>query len=144
MQSKTIRNCSLIQKKSPLDRFMDTSLPSRNMDMRSQRLDFDDVSECEIPWEDLVIGERIGLGSYGEVYRADWNGTEVAVKNSWIKISMVMLWMSLGVKSELCVGCAIQILFSLWVLLHALRTYLLYLNTFQGEACIRSFTALIA
>lgn len=22
----------------------------------------DDVSECEIPWEDLVIGERIGLG----------------------------------------------------------------------------------
>ncbi|VFQ94402.1 unnamed protein product [Cuscuta campestris] len=40
----------------------------------------DDVNECEIPWEDLVIGERIGLGSYGEVYRADWNGTEVAVK----------------------------------------------------------------
>ncbi|CAN6285594.1 unnamed protein product [Urochloa humidicola] len=67
-------------KKSPLDRFMDTSTPSRNMDARSQRLDFDDVSECEIPWEDLVIGERIGLGSYGEVYRADWNGTEVAVK----------------------------------------------------------------
>ncbi|TVU48318.1 hypothetical protein EJB05_07951 [Eragrostis curvula] len=74
-------------KKSPLDRFMDTSMPSRNTEsvspsLRSQRLDtmFDDVSECEIPWEDLVIGERIGLGSYGEVYRADWNGTEVAVK----------------------------------------------------------------
>nr|CAB3497006.1 unnamed protein product [Digitaria exilis]CAB3501955.1 unnamed protein product [Digitaria exilis] len=67
-------------KKSPLDRFMDTSTPSRHIDVRSQRLDFDDVSECEIPWEDLVIGERIGLGSYGEVYRADWNGTEVAVK----------------------------------------------------------------
>lgn len=50
-------------KKSPLDRFMDTSTPSRNMDVRSQRLDFDDVSECEIPWEDLVIGERIGLGT---------------------------------------------------------------------------------
>ncbi|KAL3843986.1 hypothetical protein ACJIZ3_001389 [Penstemon smallii] len=40
----------------------------------------DDVGECEIIWEDLVIGERIGLGSYGEVYNADWNGTEVAVK----------------------------------------------------------------
>ncbi|KAF5740548.1 EDR1 isoform 1 [Tripterygium wilfordii] len=39
-----------------------------------------DVVECEIPWEDLVIGERIGLGSYGEVYHADWNDTEVAVK----------------------------------------------------------------
>ncbi|CAI9784860.1 unnamed protein product [Fraxinus pennsylvanica] len=33
-----------------------------------------------ILWEDLQIGERIGIGSYGEVYRAEWNGTEVAVK----------------------------------------------------------------
>ncbi|XP_038878665.1 serine/threonine-protein kinase EDR1 isoform X1 [Benincasa hispida] len=39
-----------------------------------------DVGQCEIQWEDLIIGERIGLGSYGEVYHADWNGTEVAVK----------------------------------------------------------------
>lgn len=39
-----------------------------------------EVAEWEIPWEDLQIGERIGIGSYGEVYRADWNGTEVAVK----------------------------------------------------------------
>ncbi|KAH7651963.1 sterile alpha motif and leucine zipper containing kinase AZK protein [Dioscorea alata] len=38
------------------------------------------VAEYEIPWEDLQIGERIGLGSCGEVYRAEWNGTEVAVK----------------------------------------------------------------
>ncbi|XP_027368099.1 probable serine/threonine-protein kinase SIS8 isoform X2 [Abrus precatorius] len=37
-------------------------------------------SEWEIQWEDLRIGERIGIGSYGEVYRADCNGTEVAVK----------------------------------------------------------------
>ncbi|XVE53904.1 hypothetical protein DITRI_Ditri03aG0039600 [Diplodiscus trichospermus] len=39
-----------------------------------------EVSEWEIPWEHLQIGERIGIGSYGEVYRADWNSTEVAVK----------------------------------------------------------------
>ncbi|KAA3477476.1 serine/threonine-protein kinase EDR1-like [Gossypium australe] len=39
-----------------------------------------EASEWEIPWENLQIGERIGIGSYGEVYRADWNGTEVAVK----------------------------------------------------------------
>ncbi|KAL1532572.1 mitogen-activated protein kinase kinase kinase [Salvia divinorum] len=35
---------------------------------------------AEMLWEDLQIGERIGIGSYGEVYRAEWNGTEVAVK----------------------------------------------------------------
>ncbi|CAI9113657.1 OLC1v1014300C1 [Oldenlandia corymbosa var. corymbosa] len=40
----------------------------------------DDVADCEIQWEEMVLGERIGLGSYGEVYRADWHGTEVAVK----------------------------------------------------------------
>ncbi|KAI3688813.1 hypothetical protein L2E82_46662 [Cichorium intybus] len=36
--------------------------------------------EWEILWEDLHIGERIGIGSYGEVYCSEWNGTEVAVK----------------------------------------------------------------
>uniref|UniRef100_A0A0D6QVQ8 non-specific serine/threonine protein kinase n=1 Tax=Araucaria cunninghamii TaxID=56994 RepID=A0A0D6QVQ8_ARACU len=40
----------------------------------------DDVAEWEIPWEDITLGERIGLGSYGEVYKGDWHGTEVAVK----------------------------------------------------------------
>ncbi|XP_057725590.1 serine/threonine-protein kinase EDR1-like [Arachis stenosperma] len=78
------------------DRFMGSNLklkepesPSSSVDSISNRprvdpnppmLDDVDVGECEIPWEDLVIGERIGLGSYGEVYHADWNGTEVAVK----------------------------------------------------------------
>ncbi|EOA19935.1 hypothetical protein CARUB_v10000185mg [Capsella rubella] len=39
-----------------------------------------EAAKWEIMWEDLQIGERIGIGSYGEVYRAEWNGTEVAVK----------------------------------------------------------------
>ncbi|KAJ9180154.1 hypothetical protein P3X46_008433 [Hevea brasiliensis] len=78
-------------KKCMQDRFLGTNLkpkepesPSSSVDSTRNRVDqiFDDVDvgECEIPWEDLVIGERIGLGSYGEVYHADWNGTEVAVK----------------------------------------------------------------
>ncbi|PON73922.1 Mitogen-activated protein kinase kinase kinase [Parasponia andersonii] len=71
------------------DRFVETNLKMKapegsSVDSGTNRIDqvFDDVDvgECEIPWEDLVIGERIGLGSYGEVYHADWNGTEVAVK----------------------------------------------------------------
>lgn len=40
----------------------------------------DDVADCEIAWEDITLGERIGLGSYGEVYRGELHGTEVAVK----------------------------------------------------------------
>nr|ABD76389.1 mitogen-activated protein kinase [Medicago sativa] len=79
------------RRKCTHDRFMgsnfqlkDSDRPSSSIDSITNRadqiLDDADVGECEIPWEDLVIGERIGLGSYGEVYRADWNGTEVAVK----------------------------------------------------------------
>ncbi|KAI4326269.1 hypothetical protein MLD38_031598 [Melastoma candidum] len=40
----------------------------------------DSVADCEIMWDEISLGERIGLGSYGEVYRGDWHGTEVAVK----------------------------------------------------------------
>lgn len=43
-------------------------------------ISLDDVAELEIPWEDIILGERIGLGSYGEVYRGEWHGTEIAVK----------------------------------------------------------------
>ncbi|KAK3011260.1 hypothetical protein RJ639_010611 [Escallonia herrerae] len=76
-------------KKSTLDgskgtnpRLKDPECPSSSVDSRATQVEpvIDDVGECEIPWEHLVIGERIGLGSYGEVYHADWNGTEVAVK----------------------------------------------------------------
>ncbi|KAJ7966433.1 Mitogen-activated protein kinase kinase kinase [Quillaja saponaria] len=52
--------------------------PKRGMSINYEHLG--EASEWEIPWEDLHIGERIGIGSYGEVYHADWNGTEVAVK----------------------------------------------------------------
>ncbi|XP_054804335.1 serine/threonine-protein kinase EDR1-like isoform X2 [Prosopis cineraria] len=79
------------RRKCTHDRFMGSNLklkaserPTSSIDSIAiggdQILDDVDVGECEIPWEDFIIGERIGLGSYGEVFRADWNGTEVAVK----------------------------------------------------------------
>lgn len=39
-----------------------------------------DVEDLDIPWSDLVLKERIGAGSFGTVHRADWNGSDVAVK----------------------------------------------------------------
>ncbi|CAK7340893.1 unnamed protein product [Dovyalis caffra] len=78
------------RRKCMYDRFMGTNLkskdlesPSASVGSRIHRVDqiLDDVDVgYEICWEELVIGERIGLGSYGEVYHADLNGTEVAVK----------------------------------------------------------------
>ncbi|URD80193.1 STYKc [Musa troglodytarum] len=34
----------------------------------------------EISWDKLEIKERIGAGSFGTVYRAEWHGSDVAVK----------------------------------------------------------------
>ncbi|KAJ9184426.1 hypothetical protein P3X46_004154 [Hevea brasiliensis] len=39
-----------------------------------------DVEDFNIPWSDLILKERIGAGSFGTVHRADWHGSEVAVK----------------------------------------------------------------
>ncbi|GMH17078.1 hypothetical protein Nepgr_018919 [Nepenthes gracilis] len=40
----------------------------------------DEVADCEIASDEITLGERIGLGSYGEVYHGYWHGTEVAFK----------------------------------------------------------------
>ncbi|PWA74790.1 PAS domain, Protein kinase-like domain protein [Artemisia annua] len=34
----------------------------------------------EIKWEDFIISERIGKGSYGTIYHAMWNGSDVSLK----------------------------------------------------------------
>ncbi|XP_050227379.1 serine/threonine-protein kinase CTR1 [Mercurialis annua] len=39
-----------------------------------------DVEDLDIPWCDLNLKERIGAGSFGTVHRADWHGSDVAVK----------------------------------------------------------------
>lgn len=60
------------RRKQTHDRFMSTNLKmkvpensSSSVDVSPSKLDSmpDDVAECEIPWEDLIIGERIGLGT---------------------------------------------------------------------------------
>ncbi|XP_010543468.1 PREDICTED: serine/threonine-protein kinase CTR1-like isoform X2 [Tarenaya hassleriana] len=39
-----------------------------------------DVDDLDIPWSDLVLKEKIGAGSFGTVHRAEWHGSDVAVK----------------------------------------------------------------
>eukprot|EP00268_Persea_americana_P004618 TRINITY_DN1148_c0_g2_i4.p1 TRINITY_DN1148_c0_g2~~TRINITY_DN1148_c0_g2_i4.p1 ORF type:complete len:998 (+),score=218.27 TRINITY_DN1148_c0_g2_i4:146-3139(+) len=66
-----------------VERFTETSNKDPHISSNNNEGSYsvlDGIAEWEIPWENLHIGERIGLGSCGEVYRADWHGTEVAVK----------------------------------------------------------------
>uniref|UniRef100_A0A5B7CA37 non-specific serine/threonine protein kinase n=1 Tax=Davidia involucrata TaxID=16924 RepID=A0A5B7CA37_DAVIN len=39
-----------------------------------------DEKDLVIPWNDLVLKEKIGAGSFGTVHRAKWHGFDVAVK----------------------------------------------------------------
>ncbi|KAG8059463.1 hypothetical protein GUJ93_ZPchr0002g23247 [Zizania palustris] len=57
-----------------------TSDKSSGTESAKSEIALEDVAEFEIQWEEITIGERIGLGSFGEVYRGEWHGTEVAVK----------------------------------------------------------------
>ena len=36
--------------------------------------------DWEIAYDELEVGEQLGAGGYGEVHKAVWKGTEVAVK----------------------------------------------------------------
>lgn len=57
------------RRKGPLGsnlKLKDPESPSSSVNSSAVQADpfMDDVGECEIPWEDLVMGERIGLGKY--------------------------------------------------------------------------------
>ncbi|MED6184587.1 hypothetical protein PIB30_048853 [Stylosanthes scabra] len=49
------------------------------VDCPSQEVDLG-VEDLNIPWSELVLKENIGAGSFGTVIRADWHGSDVAVK----------------------------------------------------------------
>jgi hypothetical protein len=38
------------------------------------------TDDWEINYDELEVGEQLGAGGYGEVHKATWKGTEVAVK----------------------------------------------------------------
>ncbi|TVU28493.1 hypothetical protein EJB05_20012 [Eragrostis curvula] len=57
-----------------------TSDKSSGTESAKSDIALEEIAEFEMQWEEIDIGERIGLGSFGEVYRGEWHGTEVAVK----------------------------------------------------------------
>ncbi|KAL8505033.1 hypothetical protein ACS0TY_016294 [Phlomoides rotata] len=58
-------------------RFGERGLPFQSRSSAELSCDVEDLKIC---WSDLVIKERIGAGSFGTVHRAEWNGSDVAVK----------------------------------------------------------------
>ncbi|CAL9145460.1 unnamed protein product, partial [Musa hybrid cultivar] len=58
-------------------RFIEDSRKGGNRSNNDISLAVDDLS---IPWSELILKERIGAGSFGTVHRAEWHGSDVAVK----------------------------------------------------------------
>ncbi|KAK9814388.1 hypothetical protein WJX72_005059 [[Myrmecia] bisecta] len=54
-----------------------SSLQAHPVDLTAS---LEEPDEWEIPAEEIELGPRIGIGSYGEVYRSTWRHTDVAVK----------------------------------------------------------------
>ncbi|PNT18313.1 hypothetical protein POPTR_010G234700v4 [Populus trichocarpa] len=51
-----------------------TILSKSNNQLHLEEEDFD------VPWSELLLKKKIGSGSFGTVYHADWRGSDVAVK----------------------------------------------------------------
>ncbi|XP_039122203.1 dual specificity protein kinase shkE-like [Dioscorea cayenensis subsp. rotundata] len=58
----------------------DTMISSQAVSSTVGEKGADAFSDCEICWDDLLLGEEIGEGSYAVVYRGIWNGSDVAIK----------------------------------------------------------------
>lgn len=63
----------------------------------------------EIDPAEITLGQRIGIGSYGEVYKGIWRGTEVAVKRFLEQnLSPQLVQVGEGVMEE---GCIVKCLY---------------------------------
>lgn len=96
------------RRKCTHDRFMESNLklkdpesPSSSIDSIitnrvDQILDDVDVGECEIPWEDLAIGERIGLGNVHDLSLSFCRN----VTNSYWKVDVALVYYFIKYLSE--------------------------------------------
>ncbi|KAG2633570.1 hypothetical protein PVAP13_2NG262500 [Panicum virgatum] len=71
----------LISSNMKLDRKKELKLIEETQQLRHTVSDLSlAANDLIIPWNELVLKEKIGAGSFGTVHRADWHGSDVAVK----------------------------------------------------------------
>ncbi|RWR80771.1 serine/threonine-protein kinase EDR1 isoform X1 [Cinnamomum micranthum f. kanehirae] len=61
-------------------RLLDKSIGSSHLKSAREENESSSQVDSEILWEDLLLGEEIGRGSFAVVYRGTWNGSDVAIK----------------------------------------------------------------
>jgi hypothetical protein len=100
------------RRKCIYDRFMGSNLELKDSDSPSSSIDYitnrvdqilddADVGECEIPWEDLVIGERIGLGNVNDLSSSSCRN----VISIYCKVDVALVFYFSEYLSEVCIRC---------------------------------------
>ncbi|CAN6818307.1 unnamed protein product [Brassica oleracea] len=74
------KGCSFWTSGNSNNRRSSSSCTSTNNSVMNKVDTYSDCLEYEILWDDLTVGEEIGKGSCGTVYRGLWFGSAVAVK----------------------------------------------------------------
>lgn len=60
---------------------LDVAGTSKHVNVSLSKKNFQPIdAQWKVPFSELSLKERIGVGSYGEIYRAMYHGTPVAVK----------------------------------------------------------------
>ncbi|XP_020585615.1 LIM domain kinase 1 isoform X2 [Phalaenopsis equestris] len=74
--SPKMEDCQHSKSVSALENIASSQSDSSTVDEIEPNL----VADSEIRWEDLVLGEEIGQGTFGVVYHGHWIGSDVAIK----------------------------------------------------------------
>ena len=74
--------------------------PSEDLPLTPRAKLHAELDEWEIEADEIELGPRIGIGSYGEVYRGVWRHTDVAVKRL-LEQDLTPHLMEVGVQNRL-------------------------------------------
>jgi serine/threonine protein kinase len=77
---------------------MDQKFPNPNISLQT------------ISWNSIQLGDLLGHGGYGDVYRATWYGTSVAVKQLHLKTLAVHLQEEFNHEAQVMAQCIFRIL----------------------------------
>ncbi|KAJ6428838.1 hypothetical protein OIU84_020485 [Salix udensis] len=70
---------SLIPKRAATNNLLFMEVNQSILSKSSNQLHLEE-EDLIVPWDELLLKNKIGSGSFGTVYHADWRGSDVAVK----------------------------------------------------------------
>ncbi|CAA0829687.1 Serine/threonine-protein kinase CTR1 [Striga hermonthica] len=80
IENKVVQPLMMPGPRGNVNKVMQFGEGGRPVSSKSSGVSASDIEDLSVSWDDVILKERIGEGSFGKVYRAEWNGCDVAVK----------------------------------------------------------------